>query len=173
MAEDTKGFTVIHNFLKELESREVKYPKNGHMKGAEGKNMIRQYKALKKYPLNILKKYSSEIIQAYGGPGTILIFNQNILHKLPSFVKPGREVLWFKYFPEKTRTYAVNHLYKQSILSKLTDKQLSIYCIGKKINNKKGITQLAENNFESGEHKISKLKMYLYYLRFNLFKLFR
>jgi len=63
MAEDTKGFTVIHNFLKELESREVKYPKNGHMKGAEGKNMIRQYKALKKYPLNILKKYSSENIK--------------------------------------------------------------------------------------------------------------
>jgi len=56
MADKKKGFTVIHNFLKELESRDVKYPKNGHIKGAEGKNILRQYKALKKYSLTALKK---------------------------------------------------------------------------------------------------------------------
>ena len=56
MADKKKGFTVIHNFLKELESKEVKYKSNGHMKGAEGKNMIKQYKALKKYSLSALKK---------------------------------------------------------------------------------------------------------------------
>ena len=56
MADKKKGFTVIHNFLKELESRDVKYPKNGHIKGAEGKNLARQWNALKKYPLKVLKK---------------------------------------------------------------------------------------------------------------------
>ena len=116
---------------------------------------------------------SGEIIQVNGEAGTILIFSQNIWHKLPSFKKPGREVLWFKYFPERIRSFAVNHLYKQSVLSNLTKDQLSIYCIGKRINIKKGIMQLGANNFESGEHKISNIRMLLYYLRFYLIKLFR
>tara|TARA_A100001015_G_scaffold148488_1_gene164692 strand:+ start:337 stop:1197 length:861 start_codon:yes stop_codon:yes gene_type:complete len=120
-----------------------------------------------------IKNQSGEIIQVNGEAGTILIFSQNIWHKLPSFKKPGREVLWFKYFPERIRYFAVNHLYKQSVLSKLTKDQLAIYCVGEKINFKKGITQLGSNTFESGEHKISNFRMLLYYLRFYLISLFR
>ena len=86
MADKKKGFTVVHNFLKELESKEVKYKSNGHMKGAEGKNMIKQYKALKK----LVKGKKPSIFSLI--PMNVINAHMDSLKKGPQSLKYGGKI---------------------------------------------------------------------------------
>ena len=122
---------------------------------------------------SVIENYINDSIESFGGPGTIVIFNQNIWHKLPAFKLPGREVIWFKYFPSKKRDYAVDHLYRQSLLTNLNEKQLKVFCIDGKKNLKKGITQLGSEDLVSDKIQISNLRMFLYYIRYILLSFFR
>ena len=119
----------------------------------------------------LIEKKINRSIQASGGPGTIIIFNPSIWHSLPAFSEAGREVIWLKYIPETTNEEAVDHLYRQTLLSNLTKKQLQVYCVNQKMNKRDGLTQLGSQAF-SGDKQLSDFKMFIYYIRYLLLSLF-
>ena len=119
---------------------------------------------------SIEKKINSSV-QAVGGPGTVVIFNQTIWHSLPAFTKAGREVIWLKYVPKTFNEEAVDHLYRQTFLSDLNKKQLQVFCINQQKNKLDGMTQLGSQSF-IGDEYYSNFKMFIYYIRYLLLSLF-
>jgi hypothetical protein len=72
-----------------------------------------------------------EVVAVSGGPGTALIFDQDIWHDLPPVRKAGRKTIWCLYQPRsRAPRYGVDHLYRQSNLAKLTPRQLVAYGVG-------------------------------------------
>jgi hypothetical protein len=67
---------------------------------------------------------------ASGGPGTALFFDQDIWHDLPPVTKPGRRVIWCCYQPQSRSECAYDHLYRQSILAQLNERQRRAFGIG-------------------------------------------
>ncbi len=121
---------------------------------------------------SIIEKKINNSVQAFGGPGTVVIFNPRIWHSLPAFSKAGREVIWLKYIPETLNEEAVDHLYRQTFLSNLNKKQLQVFCINQKKNKRDGLTQLGSQAF-IGDEYYSNFKMFIYYIRFLLLSLFQ
>jgi len=117
------------------------------------------------------KKINSSI-QVSGGPGTVVMFNPNIWHALPAFSKAGREILWLKYIPTNINEEAVDHLYRQNLLSNLTKKQLQVFCVNQKMNKRGGLTQLGSQPFIGGQ-QINDFRMLVYYIRYLILSLFQ
>ena len=67
---------------------------------------------------------------ASGGPGTVMFFDQDIWHDLPPVTKAGRRVLTCCYQPQSRTECAYDHLYRQSILAQLTERQRHAFGIG-------------------------------------------
>ena len=107
-----------------------------------------------------------------GGPGTVVMFNPNIWHALPAFPKAGREILWLKYIPTNINEEAVDHLYRQNLLSNLTKKQLQVFCVNQKMNKRGGLTQLGSQPFIGGQ-QINDFRMLVYYIRYLILSLFQ
>ncbi len=131
---------------------------------------------------SIIEKKFKDAVHVKGGSGTAVFFNPHIWHDVPSFSKARREMLWFKYLPKKINNEAVDHLYKQSILSDLSKKQLDTYCINTKTNMIQGLTRFGSDNMiyhhASPSHatkrtKFRNLRMTAYYFRFLLLSLFK
>ena len=77
-----------------------------------------------------VKPRMGDLKVAHGGPGTVLFFDQDIWHDLPPVAKPGRRVVWSCYQPQSRPECAYDHLYRQSILAGLTDRQRRAFGIG-------------------------------------------
>jgi hypothetical protein len=72
-----------------------------------------------------------DVVAVEGGPGTALIFDQDVWHDLPPVKKAGRQTIWCHYQPvSHAPRYGVDHLYRQSNLSGLNARQLSAFGIG-------------------------------------------
>jgi hypothetical protein len=73
---------------------------------------------------------AKDIIATEGGPGTTLIFDQDIWHDLPPVKRPGRKCIWCLYQPASRASCAVDHLYRQSNLADLNPRQLKAFGVG-------------------------------------------
>jgi Phytanoyl-CoA dioxygenase (PhyH) len=72
-----------------------------------------------------------DVVAVSGGPGTALIFDQDIWHDLPPVQKAGRKTIWCLYQPSsRAPRYGVDHLYRQSNLAELNPRQLAAFGIG-------------------------------------------
>jgi hypothetical protein len=72
-----------------------------------------------------------DVVAASGGPGTALIFDQDIWHDLPPVQKAGRKTIWCLYQPRsRAPRYGVDHLYRQSNLAQLNPRQLAAFGVG-------------------------------------------
>jgi len=60
-----------------------------------------------------------------GGPGTVLIFNQKIIHDLPKISKTGREIIWATFYPKSKAYLSDNHIFSRNILAQLSENQRS------------------------------------------------
>jgi hypothetical protein len=72
----------------------------------------------------------SQIREARGGPGTAFIFDQDVWHDLPPVKKAGRRAVWCLYQPQSRPQGAVDHLYRQSFLAGLSERQRRAFGIG-------------------------------------------
>jgi hypothetical protein len=68
-------------------------------------------------------EYSSFAVS--GGPGTILIFNQKIIHDLPKISKTGREIIWATFYPQSKAYLSDDHIFSRNILAQLSESQRS------------------------------------------------
>ncbi|OAF19815.1 phytanoyl-CoA dioxygenase family protein [Bradyrhizobium neotropicale] len=71
-----------------------------------------------------------DIQQVHGGPGTAFVFDQDVWHDLPPVKKAGRRVIWCLYQPQSHPQCAIDHLYRQSFLAALNDRQRQAFGIG-------------------------------------------
>ncbi len=71
-----------------------------------------------------------DIQEAKGAPGTALVFDQDIWHDLLPVTKAGRRAIWCLYQPRSRTQYAVDHLYRQTFLAALNDRQRRAFGIG-------------------------------------------
>lgn len=76
------------------------------------------------------KSRMGEVQAARGGPGTALIFDQDIWHDLLPVKKAGRRAVWCLYQPQSRTQCAIDHLYRQSFLAALNDRQRRAFGIG-------------------------------------------
>jgi hypothetical protein len=71
-----------------------------------------------------------DVVTVRGGRGTAFFFDQDVWHDLPPYAERGRRVIWSLYQPASRPQRAVDHLYRQSLLATLDERQKRAYGIG-------------------------------------------
>jgi len=118
------------------------------------------------------KVKSSDLIVSHGGPGTILLYSQRTWHDLPSFEKPGREIIWAIYYPKSNAVQAENQLFRHNILITLSaDQRERLFQEGPTT----GIsfTKFGNEKSVADSYSIASWKILLYVGRYHLYRILR
>jgi len=120
-----------------------------------------------------IKSHQDNFIQAHGGPGTMVIWDRKTLHDLPSFKKHGRDLIMASLIPKSDSSQIKDHLFRQSFLRKLSTKQRNVIFSGQFNENQRSLFKLGSEHSLLDEYKISRFRMFLYYIRFKMIQIFR
>jgi hypothetical protein len=113
------------------------------------------------------------LIQAYGGPGTMVIWDRRVAHKLPSFRKHGRDLIMASLLPSNNALQQKDHLLRASFVSNLSDKQRQVIFASAQTEEKNSLLKLGAEQSLLDKYNISRLRMLVYYLRFRTIQIIR
>jgi hypothetical protein len=116
---------------------------------------------------------TENLVQAYGGPGTMVVWDRRVAHELPSFKKHGRDLIMASLLPKNNALQQKDHLLRSSFVSNLSNKQRQVIFSGTQTEEKNSLLKLGEEQSLLDDYKISRLKMFIYYFRFRATQIFR
>jgi hypothetical protein len=159
----------IHFFIYLTEVTEATgttvFLKGSHLKKPE-EEIISRGVADELYLSSPLKNQECSELKAYGGAGSLVVWERGVWHELPGYSQPGRELIMASLIPKSAAEDSKNHLFSSLNLSKLNAKQLSV-CVNDSVNKvSKSLMKLGEDSSAQDDYKISKLRMWVYYIRF-------
>ena len=115
---------------------------------------------------NFILDHQEDLLQANGGPGTMVVWDRRTAHELPGFNKHGRDLIMASLVPKSGSPQKKDHLLRQSLIGKLTSKQRSVIFSGKESEERNSLIKLGSEQSQLDDYKISRFKMLLYYIRF-------
>ena len=122
---------------------------------------------------SFIQLHKEDLLQATGGPGTMVIWDRAIAHDLPSFKNHGRDLIMASLLPRSQASQQKDHLFKQSLIRKLSVKQKEVIFSGKQSGERNSLLKLGLEDSLLDDYNISRLKMLLYYLRFRFVQILR
>ena len=162
---------VMFIFLKEISH------KTGATRFIKGSHLIDVKSEVGLSPLNdadyINKEKSTnkgEPFAAYGREGTVVLYSQKTWHDLPSFKKPGREILWAIYYPISESSLAEDQLFRHNILINLSTAQRERLFHENKA---EGLSFTKFGNSKSfiDSYAIAPWKIFLYVIRYHFYQI--
>jgi len=115
-----------------------------------------------------LYDFDSFGVEVAGGAGTILIFSQKIIHDLPAFIRPGRELVWATYYPQSDSSLCDDLLFNRNALMMLSEEQRSrvlFQGVAKGVT----FTKMGEKTSITDSYNISTLRRIFYLARYAVF----
>ena len=112
-----------------------------------------------------------ELISSKGGPGTVVLFSQQILHDLPKISKIGRETIWFTFYPKSYASLSENHLFSKNVLSSLTTNQKNRILFDE-VSLGTSFTKFGNNTSIRDTHNISAFRIFYYVLYYKIYYYF-
>jgi hypothetical protein len=120
-----------------------------------------------------LKDHQENIVQATGGPGTMVVWDRGTAHDLPSFKKHGRDLIMASLLPLSEISQKKDHLLRHSLIEKLSTKQKAVIFSGKQGKKRNSLVKLGLEESLLDDYGISKVKMLMYYLKFRVAQIIR
>jgi hypothetical protein len=120
-----------------------------------------------------IQAHQEDMIQASGGPGTMVIWDRKTVHGLPGFHKYGRDLIMSSLVPKSECPQIKDHLIRQSLVSKLSTKQRAVIFSGQQSAERNSLMKLGLEPSLLDDYQISRFKMLLYYFRFRVVQIIR
>jgi hypothetical protein len=120
-----------------------------------------------------IQNHQEDILQATGGPGTMVVWDRGIAHDLPNFKKHGRELIMASLLPQSESPQKKDHLFRQSIIKKLSIKQKEVIFSGEQSGERNSLVQLGLEKSLLDDYGISRFKMLMYYFKFQAAQIIR
>ena len=154
------------------ETGATKFYKGSHLKTLKEENITRKGASNESYLLES-EEMKDSALEANGGPGSLVIWDRRTWHTLPGYSKHGRELVMASLIPKSCSHDAKDNLFKSSFLSRLSPKQLSVCLVHTQKENHQSLMKLGGEVSDLDDYGINRFKLWIYYLRFILIKIFR